>query len=117
MTSSCLFEFANINYLVKLFEQNAKCLTKSTAWLWKQLSTKIITLIIFLGGPNNPNTIPTYIQESLVTYDEAFRDLSAEPSDPMTLGPDAADGKLQDFLQILRHQDSNLKWKHILEQL
>ena len=52
--------------------------------------------------------MPMYIQESVVTYDEAFRDLSAEPSDPMTLGPDAVDGKLQDFLQILRHQDSNL---------
>ena len=80
----------------------------------KQLSTKIIT---FLGGPNNPNTMPTYIEESLVTYDEAFRDLTAEPADPMTLGPDVVDGKLQDFFNILRQSDSNLKWKHISEQL
>ena len=61
--------------------------------------------------------MPTYVQESLVTYDKPFRDLSAEPSDSMTLGPDVVDGKLQDFFHILRQQDSNLKWKHILEQL
>ena len=64
----------------------------------KQLSTKTIVLITFLGRPNNPNTIPTYIQESSVTYDEAFRDLTAEPADPMRLGPDVVDGKLAGLL-------------------
>ena len=51
--------------------------------------------------------MPTYVQESAVTQDNTFRQLSAEPADPTTLGPDVVDGKLQDFFRVLRQRDLN----------
>ena len=51
--------------------------------------------------------MPMYIQESAVTQDNTFRRLSAEPADPMSLGPNVVDGKLQDFFRILRQPDLN----------